>query len=187
MSIINFHTNSDFNNSLYELLKRLEAPTEKAILVGGNVTIGLGFDLNTGGPTIRNAVFSALGLKVNDSNGTPAQIAAEQNYIAQLNAAIDARDLATLNDIMAARADDAILDGFADNRNASFEFMDRNGNGSTDDEIRAAFDQALPYYQGLVSQKLFGSTTAWQTYQDAQGVPFATSSEFEALLSLAWN
>ena len=117
MSIINFHTNSDFNNSLYILLKQLEKPTDNAILVGGNVTIGLGFDLNAGDRIVQDAVFRALGLMVDGGVGTPAQIVTENNYILRLRNAITAHDLSGLNTIMAERADDTTLNGFADNRN----------------------------------------------------------------------
>jgi hypothetical protein len=62
MSAINLNVVSDFNNNIYQLLKRFEAPHNDARLVGGNVTIGLGFDLNKGGAIVRRAVFQAMGI-----------------------------------------------------------------------------------------------------------------------------
>jgi len=59
-------TSDPFTNSPYEFLKYLEAnnPFTRLNLhvVGGHLTIGIGFDLFAGGPAVVRAVFSRLGL-----------------------------------------------------------------------------------------------------------------------------
>ncbi|MES9901057.1 MAG: hypothetical protein ABW168_00070 [Sedimenticola sp.] len=187
---INFHTVNNFNDELYDFLSEVEAPHNDVRLVGGNLTIGIGFDLIEGGSVVRKAVYKALGIEVDllaSGAGTAAQRNAEQGYINSLDAAIQAGNIAQLHTIMAQRAADGTLNGFANQRHATFEFWDKSGNGNTEDEMIVALNGALPYYKNEVSDILFGAPLAWQTYQDPNGTPFSTSRECIALLSLAWN
>ncbi|MGH8545995.1 MAG: hypothetical protein ACREX3_20700, partial [Gammaproteobacteria bacterium] len=184
MSFVNFNPAPNFNDMLYELLKEFEAPHDDPRNIGdGKITIGLGFNLTDGEPDVQNAVFDALGIK--RTGGSTAQRAAEDVYISRLRTAIQNNNIAELHRIMDERSRDNVLDGFADDRHSRFEFWDRDGNGSTDDEIRQAFDAALPSYQNLIFAKpgyglLDGAV-------DADGTPYAGSREEMVLLSLAWN
>ncbi|MCI0401704.1 MAG: hypothetical protein L0Z68_10510, partial [Gammaproteobacteria bacterium] len=195
MSVVNFHTVPNFNDTLYELLKKFEAPHDDPKNIGdGKITIGLGFNLTDGKPDVQDAVFAALGIitdaeKMNPQTPpagvTAEQIIAEQGYISRLRGAIQNHNIGELHQIMDERSRDSVLDGFADDRHSRFEFWDRNGNGSTDDEIQQAFDEALPFYQRLIFAKpgydlLDGAV-------DTDGTPFAESREEMVLLSLAWN
>ncbi len=188
MSYVRFRTQSAFEDSLYTVLKKLEAPHNDPKNVGdGDITIGLGFNLNGGGRVVQDAVFGAQGLILETDPlfalGTAAQRAREQSCVDRLRSAISARNTSELHSIMGERAGDTLLEGWTTNRHASFKFHDRNGNGSTDDEIRGAFNELLLVYREKVTTQYGALVGA----VDAQGTPYAGSREEMVLVSLAWN
>ncbi len=67
-------TAGNFNDQLYSFLLKLEAPADSerlnGKLVGNNFTIGIGFDLYTGGNPVQAAVFDQLGIKVTPPLGS---------------------------------------------------------------------------------------------------------------------
>jgi len=102
--MIKFHTQTDFNNALYATLTSLEYNdlTQATVptLVNGNVTIGVGYDLNApGNRLLRDAVYRAIGVQIDEVNQsknagyqpptgvTAAQVAAEASYVTRLDAA----------------------------------------------------------------------------------------------------
>lgn len=137
----------------------------------GIPSVGIGFNLRAG--TVRTAVFQAMGINAQDPRlaGNAAAQVAEQGYINQLTAAVQAtyaNDAAlqqALNNILIARSIDPLLAGqaYIASRN-SFEMQPQ--------EIRTTFDQIIPDYENLVDQ--------W-----VPGIP--TSNERLALVSLAYN
>jgi len=83
-------TTDVYNSDLFNLLKNVEGAITNAYLdTQGLPTIGIGFNIK-GNPDIRNDVLTLFGLDWNASirlfpNLTPAQRAAENFYIAQIN------------------------------------------------------------------------------------------------------
>jgi hypothetical protein len=80
MSFINFQQVGNFNDTIYDLLTAFEVPHHSPEDVGdGDITIGLGFNLNQGGIVVQDAVFNALGLRIPSPNdgGTAQQIGAD--------------------------------------------------------------------------------------------------------------
>jgi len=82
-----------FNTKLYEFILKLEAPQwndrRQIHFVGGNPTIGIGFDLRRGGARVQNAELERLGFDPSllppqppPPLGTAAR--AEYDYIAQI-------------------------------------------------------------------------------------------------------
>lgn len=73
---------SNFADTFYAYLKVMEGPAPgtgdifHSLLVNGNPTIGVGFDLVAGGTTVQNAVLEGLGLSSAIVEATPSEIAA---------------------------------------------------------------------------------------------------------------
>jgi hypothetical protein len=57
----------NFVDRLWDFLNALEAAHVAAKVVGGNLTIGLGFDLKKGDPDLIENVLDAMGLDINTS------------------------------------------------------------------------------------------------------------------------
>lgn len=178
----------NFNDTLYNDLLKLEAPKISDRLngkmVGGNFTIGIGFDLVKGGLRVQQAVFDRLGLDESflrwtaaiPDPGTPAR--KEFDFVRELSAAIAAhKGSASLNAIMAKRAEAYQTDpayaaylGSAPRNTFSF---------SSDAEVRQTFDDLwAPAYQ----KDIFGR---WPELASDTG--FASSKELIALASMTWN
>ena len=126
----------------------------------GNVTIGVGFNLNDA--NVRNSFFNALGLVENDPRLSPFLQTKENQYIQQLLDAINARDANQFNTIMAQRAADTSLTSVL----GALTFpLDHN-------EVQNIFNTIIPTYEAAVN--------TWLT-----GIP--DSQERIALVSLAYN
>lgn len=68
-----------YADELYNFLTTFEAQTpeerQKPQLVNGDITIGVGFDLKTGGTTVQNAVFEKMGFATTVVEAdTPAEV-----------------------------------------------------------------------------------------------------------------
>lgn len=174
----------DYENQRYNfLLKTEENGTPKLfpyndnknLLAAGNITIGVGFNLE-GSAAVRDEVFRTFGLIRNNpalSTTPPAsgQLSAQQvenNYIDQLVSAISRMtddNSSELDTIMATRAADDRLAALG-TRRSTFAFND-------EPEIRATFDRLMTnIYEPKVDSWL-------------SGIP--DSRERTALISLAWN
>jgi Ca2+-binding RTX toxin-like protein len=174
---------TDYENLRYAfLLKTEEQGTPELLpyndgaapLAAGNITIGVGFNLE-GSVAVRDEVFRTFGLIRNNpalstTPPAPGQLSAQQvenNYIDQLVAAIQVAntDFSALHAIMVARAANTSLAALGTRRSA-FAFND-------EPEIRATFDRLMTnIYEPKVNSWL-------------SGIP--DSRERTALISLAWN
>ncbi len=150
----------------------------------GDITIGIGFDLTTGDPTLVTAVLQSLGLKVEPGQGTTRILETESAYISRVRAAIagGSSQIPTLHQIMAERAIEALGDpeytAYLGNiPRPRFEFSAGN-TGLT--EMNAAFAIGVKPYIDKVYKKL-----GWKADTQADG--FANSKEKAALVSLAYN
>lgn len=175
----------NFADTLYNYLKVAEGPAPGTgdlfhpVLVGGNPTIGVGFDLVKGGLEVQKEVLYQLGFSYDDINlttappaGTPRAI--EYGYLQQLRAQMkNGGSIAEMNNVMAARASNTnpAYAAYALNRRSSFAF-------NNEDEVRAAYDNLLPIYE----KKVYDAYPALKT--DAG---YATSQERMVLTDLAWN
>jgi len=65
----------NFDDTFYAYLQAMEGDTLAPVPVNGNPTIGVGFDLVTGGATVQNAVLEGLGLTKAIVEATPADAA----------------------------------------------------------------------------------------------------------------
>ena len=196
MTTINFRTfGNNFKDAAYEVI----APKERVYgprdliprnIGDGYVTIGAGCNLDGGHPSVKFAVYRQLGIRVDLRNridaGTPAQRAAERGYVDRLNAILQntaltaAQKVTALNTVMAARAMDNVLNGFADNRPSTFEFGTAGRDGEA--QIRASFDDAIIAYNADLERKLDRKDPAIRTQPN-----FENSLERAVLLSLVWN
>ena len=168
---------------LRTLLDAFEPPPNpqdrlKPVLVGGNITIGIGFDLKAGGTNIQNAVFRALGLDVNGTIIPSTNTAARQQedmYIRNLRIACQGQNIQALYNIMQQRANDPILAGVISPPGVQpwdkFEFP-------SEAAMNVAFDEAIQAYEnGLLSRYAFLQGDA----------AFEYSMEKAVLLSMSWN
>ncbi len=174
---------TEYENKRYESLlwteeqgraKLIPYNDKAAPLAAGNITIGVGFNLE-GSTAVRDEVFLTFGLIRNNpalstTPPAPGQLSAQQvenNYIDQLVAAIGRMvdDPSELNSIMAARAGDSRLAALGARR-STFSFND-------EPEIRATFDRLMTNIYEL-------KVNNWLS-----GIP--DSRESTALISLAWN
>ncbi len=176
----------NFNDTLYNDLLKVEAPTATVRLTGlmvkGNFTIGIGFDLIKGGLPVQRAVFTGLGLKADFLTaarpivGLSAQT--EYDFVRELLAAINAHNSGTdLNAIMArraaaAQADPAYATYLGSTPRSTFSFVNEA-------EVRQAFDALWePVYRESIFAK-------WPETRSDTG--FASSQELIALASMTWN
>jgi hypothetical protein len=191
-------TDTSFENLLYNFLIPLEAPSY-AMRVNVTLvpqekdksqvdpTIGVGFDLRTGGPAVQNAVLTGLGFATNAINATTAPPpdtyeAIEYSYI-QLIRSICAYPTATaitqLNGIMADRYDQLT------SNSGYLSFVKNNSTVSVH-----------PTFQFQSESEVFGVfKTLWESVFSTEvtnrlpglGSSFLTSREIEALGSMQWN
>ena len=170
----------NYDDIMYAYLKAMEGDTMAPVLVNGNPTIGVGFDLVAGGATVQNEVLIGLGLKEEIVRATQAQAAAfvpgswqaiEYGYVQQLR--VNMGNINALNQIMKARANDTNPQFVANvlNRRSSFAF-------ANDTEVRAVYDQLLPHYEQFVFNQ-------YPALQNDTG--YLTSRERMVLTDLAWN
>ncbi len=191
---------TSFTNLLFNFLIPLEASTANqrhtvtlvpqasnpSIL---DPTIGIGFDLKTGGSIVQNAVFVGLGFAASVVNGTAATTpgtpaAQEYAYLAQIKTDIALGTQSALNDmnaVMASRyanyTSNANLQTFIQNNaqapiRSSFAFL-------TDNEVYGVFQTLwTAYYEPNIFKQypLLASDPASQT-----------SREMEVIASLYWN
>ncbi|MBJ3591097.1 hypothetical protein JGC56_08045 [Salmonella enterica subsp. enterica serovar Saintpaul] len=180
---LNWHgmSETEFNDMSYRLIKALETTTEdsrhKMQNVKGNPTIGIGFDLKTGGIPIRNAVLAAMGFHtVNDDKEDSSAQRIESEYIEQLKKLMDdsVTDVARYNQIMQARHNntDPAYTQLVPNRRESFEFQD-------DTEVQNVFN-AL--WQSVYCERVTSLIPL-----NGDNDSFLTSKEMLVLTSLAWN
>ncbi len=175
-------TSDPFTNSLFEFLKYLEANNpitrHNLHLVGSNLTIGIGFDLATGGPAVIRAVFSQLGLDYdypeNHANAPPdSPEAIESEYIGSLRFVVRYNNAAAVNNIMLTRYNDSRLNSLPQlQRRRSFAF-------NNDNEVKAVFDNLWP---SVYRRDIYNRLPSLRN--DAA---FENSSEMLALASLVWN
>ncbi|MHB8252294.1 MAG: hypothetical protein ACYDEV_01000 [Acidiferrobacter sp.] len=106
MTTINWQVDPNFNEDLYQFLLNTELDGKSGWTlsqVNGDLTIGVGMDLNTGGLPIQNAVFIAMGFDPQVVNGTaPNSGAAAQEYqlVQQIRSAIAAKNQALIQSLM---------------------------------------------------------------------------------------
>lgn len=191
---------ANFSDALYKFLSKAERqfnawdlyPTD---VRDGQITIGAGINMTSGERTNKYAVYRALGINVRletgkalTNAGTLVQQAIEQGYIDRLDTVladicrtIDAR-IKALHQIMAERAANTNLDGYADGRRAYFVFDSNPAIG--EQQIRQSFDEAIRAYD----TKLLNVLNANASTQSITGDPaFANSKEHGVLLSLIYN
>jgi hypothetical protein len=128
----------------------------------GNVTIGVGFNLNT--PSVRAAAFNVLGLVQNDPRlaSNPGLNAVENGYIQSLNNAIQNGNDAQFNSVMAQRAANTALTAV----------LGPLPYPLNDTQVQAIFNAIIPIYENQVNTWL-------------PNIPI--SQERIALVSLAYN
>jgi Ca2+-binding RTX toxin-like protein len=195
--------NTDFWAAVYSFIGSKERNPSDPTLdyipgdVGDHVvTIGAGLNLSPRGrKTNKWCVYKALGIQVDPATGlailsptgTAAQQATEQQYIYSLDAILNQvpksqsdvdQIVAKLDVVMQQRANDTTLNGYADNRPASFEFG-VGMNGET--QVQNSFADAMIFYDQDLQAKL-------KNYPNIFGDPqFILSKEHEVLLSLNWK
>jgi len=194
---------ANFSDAIYKFFSKTERKFNSSDLsptnVGdGEITIGAGVNITGGKDLNKYAVYRALGIRVElngsfDSRfGTATQRNAEQGYVRRLNAAltgivdniylsIDAR-IQLLHQIMAERAADTSLNGYADNRKAYFRFESDSLIG--EQQIRQSFDEAIQAYDTHLRKILRDNATTNSIADDAT---FLNSKEHGVLLSLIYN
>ncbi|WP_459203872.1 calcium-binding protein [Ralstonia pseudosolanacearum] len=149
-------------------------------LIGGNPTIGVGFDLAAGGRVVQNAVLKGIGfspaiveLTVAPAAGTWQRT--EYNYIQDLRAQMVSHgSIVTMNQTMAARAGNTDPQFVANvsNRRANFSF-------ASDAAVRTTFD-AL--WEPVYRNKIYKALPSLKN--DAS---FSTSYEMMALATIIWS
>lgn len=186
-----------FTNELFNFLIPLEAPALSQRLnltlvpqaKNKNVfdlTIGVGFDLRTGGSFVQNAVFAELGLatSVEQQPNSSPQAQEEYAYIQQLQSDVSLGTQAALDDMNQVMADR--LKQY--NSDPAFkQFIDGAMPGATqhgsfallsDNEVYAVFSQLWStYYEPQI----------FSVFPSLQGTSFQDSREEEALADLIWN
>jgi len=168
--------NGDFFGQLYLVLKAFEAPTLSAVPVNGNLTIGLGFDLNTGSPDLKRRVLLAMGLVDPATIQDATALTIELGYWDRLTSAFNGSDASVLSAIMAERAANtnaAYVAAMAQyTRRPQFAFNSEN-------EIRAVYNAVAE--TDYLAKIYIG-------YPELQSSPgFASSKERLVLGSLVWN
>lgn len=187
---------SNYSNTFYQFIASRERKFSALDFVPRDigdkqVTIGAGINMTSGKSTNKFAVYRALGIVVNPDGtfdltvGTAAQRTAEQGYVTLLNAVLSnpaltaTQKAAELDKVMAARAADTALNGYADSRKATFAF---DAGAAGEQQIRNSFDEASQAYdQGL--QKLLNAYDP----RICADPGFANSREHAALLSMYYN
>lgn len=95
---LNWKPVADYAENLYQLLTKFEAPHLDARLVGGNITIGLGFDMDVGDPVLKDAVLAKMGILQTNVLDKP--------YYDRLILALKGTSISAVNAILAERAAD---------------------------------------------------------------------------------
>lgn len=112
---LKWHSINSFTDTLYTMLFALETKSKEDRLkslelsdVDGHPTIGVGFDLYTGGKTVRLAVLKEMGLEWTDDSGTLTESQKiENDYISRLSKLMEDRitSIAEYNAILQERHD----------------------------------------------------------------------------------
>ncbi|MGB7816819.1 MAG: hypothetical protein WBL28_10765 [Methylotenera sp.] len=179
---INWRNQANFDDTLYQSLEQLEAPLANdrlnGLMVNGNFTIGIGFDLVAGGRPVQNAVLATLGFKSSIVNLSSRPVSgvndqAEYDFIQSIRTAVNNHNGASaLNLIMAQRLAYA-------NANASYSSYIGGLPRSTftfanELEVRATFDNLWP---NVYRQPILNKLPAINP----------NSREMIALASMTWN
>jgi Ca2+-binding RTX toxin-like protein len=176
-----------FEDVLFDALENLEAPQQDERLhgkiVGGNFTIGIGFDLVKGGRPVQNAVFVELGFESTAIEAIVRPSAAgdqqrEFDYIQRLRNVLNGHgDQAQLNVVMSERREYALANqgyltylGVAAQNKFTF---------SSDSKVRSAFDSL---WESVYKERVL---TGFPDF--TQDIKFQNSKEIIAFASLSWN
>ena len=178
---LKWHSINNFTDTLYTTLFALETTSEEDRLkslelsdVDGHPTIGVGFDLYTGGDTVRLAVLKEMGLIwTNDSVPLTESQKIENGYISRLRALMIARttNVTRYNAILQERHDDTNPDFTpAEPRRLEFKFNNEN-------ESKAAFSSLWSsVYSGRLREII-----------NIDDEKFANSKEQLVLASCVWG
>jgi len=179
---LNWHDSENFESDLYYFICALEAPREHDRLelsaVGGNPTIGVGFDLTAGGEPVQKEVLIAMGFLINENNGGPGQ-SIENGYADEIYNLMRSRvtNIASYNAILTTRYNNTDPDYAllvpVENRRTTFHF-------ESDAEVAEVFNVLWEnIYKDRVLRKLPG--------ERSEGSSLPNSKEMLVLASLAWN
>ena len=182
---LTWHALTNFTGKLYMFICGMESDSEDKRwhlqTVGGNPTIGSGFDLVSGGDKVRKAVLEGMGFYFDDDDddGVSHQQAIENDYIRRLKELMEAHvtDVSQYNRILLERRNNtdpayAALVPVGDRR-TTFSFHN-------DAEVRSVFDSL---WEDVYKNRVLNLLPAGS----GDNTALTESKEMIVLASLGWN